>query len=629
VGGYRHDRAGPVGHEHVIGDEDRDPFPVDGVESVGADEEPRFFLAEVGPFLGRLLLGKDDVIVHGFLLVGGRERRDQRMFRRQDHERGPEQRVGPGGEDADRRRALHVGVRRDGEIHLGPFGPADPVLLHGQHFRRPSLFERRMSVQELLGVGGDLEEPLGQVLLGDLAVAPPAMAVLGLFVGQHRLARRTPVHGGFLPVGQPFSEHLQEDPLVPTVIVGVAGGDLGAPIVGDAQPLEHLAHVGDVGVGPVLGTGAVFDGRVLRRQAEGVPPHGMHDVMPVHALVTHQHVGDGVVPHVAHVEVSRRIREHHQTVVGLVGSGTVRRVGGVILLPAGLPLSIDVLEVDDLGHSAFLCLKMEKIFDVPLGPFQRGDGFVPEREPPFLQPVLDVRQDGLPDRRVPDHPFDRIVRSRLELRFDEHDPFRGMGHQGGHVRQHLFQGDEGHVDGDDVGRPRRHLVRGDLQHVRFLEHRHARIVPEFPVDLPVSHVQGHHVPGPVLKQAIREAARGGADVEARPSLDGHFEIGQGAFEFLPSPRRVTQRFRDGDLFVGLHEVARFGVRMALSEDAPGQEQRLGLGPRVREPVLDHEHVEPDLPGSGGQGGRHAVATRCLWNSWTFEAIWAGVSPTFS
>ena len=47
----------------------------------------------------------------------------------------------------------------------------------------------------------------------------------------------------------------------------------------------------------------VFDGGVFGGQAEGVPPHGVHDVEPLHALEARHHVADGVVAHMAHVQV--------------------------------------------------------------------------------------------------------------------------------------------------------------------------------------------------------------------------------------------------------------------------------------------------------------------------------------
>ena len=76
---------------------------------------------------------------------------------------------------------------------------------------------------------------------------------------------------------------------------------------------------------PLVGVDAVLDGRVLRRQAEGVPAHGVQHVVALHALVAGDHVADGVVAHVAHVELARRVGEHLQAVVlGPGGISTTR-----------------------------------------------------------------------------------------------------------------------------------------------------------------------------------------------------------------------------------------------------------------------------------------------------------------
>ena len=79
------------------------------------------------------------------------------------------------------------------------------------------------------------------------------------------------------------------------------------------------AHVGDVLPRPLRRRHAVGDGGVLGRQAEGVPAHRLQHVVALHAHVARQHVADGVVAHVAHVQPARRGTETS------TGSRTSRR----------------------------------------------------------------------------------------------------------------------------------------------------------------------------------------------------------------------------------------------------------------------------------------------------------------
>ena len=86
-------------------------------------------------------------------------------------------------------RKLLAGLDR--EVDLGAGGPADPVALHGEHAIGPVAFELLHVVQQLVGVGGDAQEPLFQGALFDgRGFVTPAAAVDHLLVGQHGGAER-------------------------------------------------------------------------------------------------------------------------------------------------------------------------------------------------------------------------------------------------------------------------------------------------------------------------------------------------------------------------------------------------------------------------------------------------------
>ena len=82
--------------------------------------------------------------------------------------------VRSGGEDAQLLAASVMRRLRYGEVHFGPFRSADPVCLHCADRFWPV---ETLKGEELIGVVGDLEEPLRQVALGDLGGAAPADAI--------------------------------------------------------------------------------------------------------------------------------------------------------------------------------------------------------------------------------------------------------------------------------------------------------------------------------------------------------------------------------------------------------------------------------------------------------------------
>ncbi len=172
--------------------------------------------------------------------------------------------------------------------------------------------------------------------------AAPARAVDHLLVGEHGLVGRAPVDRRPPAIGDALLEHAQEQPLVPAVVVGQAGGDLAVPRVADAEALQLPLHVRDVGERPRLGVELVLDRGVLGRQAERVPAERVQHVEALHPLQAGDDVADHVVADVADVGVSRGIREHLEAVelrprpidLDLEGAGSG---------PARLPFLLDGL----------------------------------------------------------------------------------------------------------------------------------------------------------------------------------------------------------------------------------------------------------------------------------------------
>ena len=127
-----------------------------------------------------------------------------------------------------------VAAGSTGNFDARAFGAPDPVALHHDDLLGP-LGQRVEPLEQLVGVGGDAEEPLLEIARHHHRAAAPAGAVDHLLVGQHGVVLRTPVDRRAPAVGQAALEHLQEDPLVELVVLGQTGRDLALPRVADAR----------------------------------------------------------------------------------------------------------------------------------------------------------------------------------------------------------------------------------------------------------------------------------------------------------------------------------------------------------------------------------------------------------
>src|SRR5699024_1373906 len=306
VGGYRHDRAVSVTGQDVVGGPDGHAFAVDRVGRMASQEHPG-----LGTFGGLTLhVGQPGdlgaVLLERFSLFGRAQLVGQLGVDRHHEEGGSVQCVGSGGVDGD-----GFVASLDLEPDVGTGGATDPIALHGQHVVGPAtVVDLVHVVQQALGVLGDLEVPLVQAAPDHFGAATLTPALDDLFVGQHGLVLGAPVDQAFLAVGQPTLEEPVEQPLVPLVVLGIAGVDTSGPVHADAVALERGRLGLDVAVGPLVGADVVPDRGVLGGQAEGVPPDGVQDVVPALEAITPDHVADGERLRVAHVQVTGGVGEH-------------------------------------------------------------------------------------------------------------------------------------------------------------------------------------------------------------------------------------------------------------------------------------------------------------------------------
>ena len=310
VGGHAHHRAVAVAHQHVIADPYLELFTGEWVHDEEAGRQAFLFHGREVRLDDRSALAFLDE--GGELRIGSCGMRGQRVLGGHRAEGHAHDGVGAGGEDihpavADRLAVLASDVVRERKAHA--LAPADPVGLHDFHPLGPAghLVE---ICQQLFGVLRDAQVIHRDLALLDRCAGAPALAIDHLLVGEHGLVDRIPVDDTVLAVGDAFVEHLQEQPLIPSIVRGRAGREFARPVDRPAHRLALPFHVGDVLVRPLRRRDAVFYRCILGRQAECVPPHGHQRILAVHTQIPVHHVVDGVIAHVPHVQLAGWIRQH-------------------------------------------------------------------------------------------------------------------------------------------------------------------------------------------------------------------------------------------------------------------------------------------------------------------------------
>src|SRR6267378_1201286 len=149
------------------------------------------------------------------------------------------------GENLDGLDAGNIGYR---EPDTRANGFADPIALHGDDAVGPGAFKFFQIFKELIGVVSSFEEPLLDFARLDqgVFVAPAVAAVDDLLVGQHGAAFGTPIDAALFSIGEATLEHAQKKPLIPTIVLGIAGGDFAAPIVAETEATQHALKFIDV-----------------------------------------------------------------------------------------------------------------------------------------------------------------------------------------------------------------------------------------------------------------------------------------------------------------------------------------------------------------------------------------------
>ena len=183
-------RPGAIVHEHEIGHIDGQIAALDE-GMLGFQRYQKALL--LGPLDG-FLAGPHAVALGdegGQGGIDGGELLGQRVMGRYRAESGAENRIVAGGEDLETVVPVAALVGQI-EPHAQTFGAPDPVVLHEPHPVGPAL-QPREAVEQVVGIGGDAQHPLGQLALLHHRARAPAAPVDDLFIGQNGVVDGIPV----------------------------------------------------------------------------------------------------------------------------------------------------------------------------------------------------------------------------------------------------------------------------------------------------------------------------------------------------------------------------------------------------------------------------------------------------
>ena len=330
VTGHSHHGAGAVLHQHVISDPHRNRLARGRIDGDSTGEDACLLLADFARHYV-LRLGALEIRVHRRALRRCDDLRHQRMLRRQHQPGGTEDCIGTGGEYGDVVRV------RDAERHMGAFAAPDPVALRLLGNLAP--VQRRDVIQQAPGELRGAKEPLFEQPLLHNRVTALAVSVDHLLVGEHGLVDRAPVDSRRLLVSESLLVELEEQPLGPLVIVGLAGDNLLAPVNHQAGALKLPPEVFDVSRSQRGGVDTDLDGVILSLDAEAVEADRFEDGFALLPLEPPVDIRAGEREQVADVQpLGRGVGEHHQLVVRF-GTGPelrgVRPLFGPSMLPGG------------------------------------------------------------------------------------------------------------------------------------------------------------------------------------------------------------------------------------------------------------------------------------------------------
>ncbi len=177
----------------------------------------------------------------------------------------------------------------------------------------------------------------------------------------------------------------------------------------------------------------------------------------------------------------------------------------------------------------------------------------------------------------------------FELGLEQDDAGSGGWEAASGGGQDFAQGDEREVGDEEVERGEFGKVAG----VGALRECDARVVAEALVELGATDIDGEDGGSAVLKEAVREATGGGAEVEAAEAGDIDFEGGECGFEFFAAPADVARGFDQFDLGGVVEKGGGLHERLGAHAGAAGHDEAAGALPCFGEATFDEQDIGAD------------------------------------
>jgi site-specific DNA recombinase len=255
-----------------------------------------------------------------------------------------------------------------------------------------------------------------------------------------------------------------------------------------------------------------------------------------------------------------------------------------------------------------------------------GDGGIDEALPLAVEFFRDEDADLLHGAVVEggvadDAALSDIFPLQLELGLDEADDGAALLQHAEGGGEDLGKGDEREVHDDEAD-----LLAegGDFQAagVELLLHDDAGVSAELVDELVGADIDGVDLGRAVLEQAVREAAGGGADIEAGPALRRDAEGGEGALHLQAAATDVFRFLLDLQWGILRKLGARLVHEPVAGADLAGQDQALGLLAGLAESAGDEEGIgslflhpagskaPPAPPGQGRNGLNPSLLATC-------------------
>ena len=132
---------------------------------------------------------------------------------------------------------------------MSAFALADPRTLRFFYFFAPrECVETR---EKPLGIMSDFKEPLREPLLFHRRTTTLATSIDNLFICEHGLVLRAPLHRCRATLGESLFKKLHKEPLCPLIVARIAGENFFRPVKRCPHRSELCAHALDILIRPL------------------------------------------------------------------------------------------------------------------------------------------------------------------------------------------------------------------------------------------------------------------------------------------------------------------------------------------------------------------------------------------